>query len=332
MASRAPNFCAGPFGAFYDFYIERPWLTQALGRVLWGIDSSVLYASMEPIRRAPDGATIVDVPCGGGVAFRALRPEQEVRYFAADLSPEMLTRAERRARARGLTQIEFARADMTALPFADGEADLFCSYSGLHMVADAERAVAEIGRCLKPGGELVGTAFLADGSRRAKWLYEAGARRGHPLPPNREDLRRWLESAGLVGVSIGPQTGFAAFGARKPADPREVLRRAYRAFNDRDVDAAVELMHPEVDWPNAWQGGRVRGRPAVRDYWLRQFETISSEVEPEAFTEERDGAIVVDVHQVVRDAGTGALISDSHFRHRYRLKDGLILHMEVVED
>lgn len=26
------------------------------------------------------------------------------------------------------------------------------------------------------------------------------------------------------------------------------LQAAYRAFNARDIDAAVELMHPEVDW------------------------------------------------------------------------------------
>jgi hypothetical protein len=26
-------------------------------------------------------------------------------------------------------------------------------------------------------------------------------------------------------------------------------------------------MHPEVDWPNAWEGGRVVGHAAVRDYW-----------------------------------------------------------------
>jgi ubiquinone/menaquinone biosynthesis C-methylase UbiE len=216
MASRAPNFCAGPFGAVYDFYIERPWLTQAIGRLVWGVDSSVLYESMQPIRRAAPGATIIDVPCGGGVAFRALRPGQDVRYVAADLSPEMLARAERRARWRGLKRIEFAVADMTALPFADGEADLVCSFSGLHMLDDPARAVAELARCLKPGGELVGTAFFAEGSRRARWIYELGARNGHPTPPRRADLLRWLAAADLVDAWVGPQPGFAGFGARKP--------------------------------------------------------------------------------------------------------------------
>jgi ketosteroid isomerase-like protein len=114
-------------------------------------------------------------------------------------------------------------------------------------------------------------------------------------------------------------------------DAAETLRSAYRAFNARDIEAAIGLMHPEVDWPNAWEGGRVVGRAAVRDYWTRQFAAISSKVEPEGFTEEPDGSVTVGVHQVVHDARTGELISDSHVRHRYRLEDGLVVRMDVLE-
>lgn len=216
-AAQVPNVCAGPFGAFYDFYIERPWLMRAVGRAVWGIDSSSLYESMEPIGRAPAGATIVDVPCGGGVAFRALSPAQDVRYLAVDLSAKMLKRAERRARAQSLKQIELLLADMTELPFADGEVDLFLSYSGLHMVPNPREAVAEMARCLKPGGQLIGTTFFSDASRRARALFKLGSYRGHPLPPNREDLRTWLETAGFEQSVIGPQAGFATFGGRKSA-------------------------------------------------------------------------------------------------------------------
>jgi len=215
MAEQAPNVCAGPFGSFYDFYIERPWLVRVIGRAVWGIDALVLYESMEPIARVSAGATIADVPCGGGVALRALSPEQDVRYLAVDLSPKMVRRAERRARKRSLKQVEPLVADMTELPFADGEVDLFLSYSGLHMVPDPQRAVAEIARCLKPGGQLIGTSFFADAGRRARAIFAAGRRRGHPVPPSRGDLRSWLETAGFDNPVIGPQRGFAVFGGHK---------------------------------------------------------------------------------------------------------------------
>jgi ketosteroid isomerase-like protein len=111
----------------------------------------------------------------------------------------------------------------------------------------------------------------------------------------------------------------------------QLLRRGYEAFNARDIDAALAGTDPDVDWPNAWEGGRVVGRAAVRDYWSRQFSAISSIVEPESFSTEPDGSITVEVHQVVRNAQTGELLSDSVVRHRYRLRDGLIARMDVIE-
>jgi ubiquinone/menaquinone biosynthesis C-methylase UbiE len=212
----ATNACAGPFGGLYDFYIERPWLVGLIGRAVWGMDGSVLYESMESIRNAAPGSTIADVPCGGGVAFRALRPDQDVRYLAGDLDPKMLQRAERKARTRSLRQVEFVGADMAELPFGDAEVDLFLSYSGLHMIDEPRRAIDEIARCLKPGGRVIGTAFFSGGSRRARWIFEAGRRRGHALPPGRDELRNWLIDAGLAEPTIGPQPTFAAFCARKP--------------------------------------------------------------------------------------------------------------------
>jgi hypothetical protein len=125
-----------------------------------------------------------------------------------------------------------------------------------------------------------------------------------------------------------PTPGYRLFGLSHSED---ILRSAYRAFNAREIDAAVALMHPAVDWPNAWEGGRVIGRPAVREYWTRQFAAIASHVEPERFTEEADGSVTIDVHQVVHDANTGELLSDSFVRHRYWLEDGLIVRMEVLE-
>lgn len=113
--------------------------------------------------------------------------------------------------------------------------------------------------------------------------------------------------------------------------PEDTLRAAYAAFNARDIEAALELMHPEVDWPNAWEGGRVVGRDAVAAYWTRQFEQISSTVEPERFDHDPDGSITVTVHQTVRDPNTDELQSDTHVLHRFRLEDGLVVRMDVLD-
>jgi SAM-dependent methyltransferase len=211
----SPNVCAGPYGALYDFCIERELLMRLTSMGIWGIDISVLYASMDAISRAADGATILDVPCGGGVAFRALLPDQDLRYIAVDLSERMLARAESRAEERSLNQIEFAVADMSELPLGDGEADLVVSYSGLHMVPDPGSAIREIVRCLKPGGELIGTTFVAEGSRRQRALFAIGGRSGHPVPPPFRALRDRLHDAGIAELEIEPTHGFAVFRGRR---------------------------------------------------------------------------------------------------------------------
>jgi hypothetical protein len=112
----------------------------------------------------------------------------------------------------------------------------------------------------------------------------------------------------------------------------QTLKDAYRAFNARDLESALALMHPEVDWPNGWEGGRVVGREAVGRYWRRQFEAISSRVEPQAFAAGPDGLITVDVHQVIHDRQSGKLLSDAFVRHRYQVENGLIFRMDVLEE
>jgi ketosteroid isomerase-like protein len=110
----------------------------------------------------------------------------------------------------------------------------------------------------------------------------------------------------------------------------QLLRHAYDAFNARNLDAAIALMHSDVDWPNAWEGGRVHGRDAVRDYWARQFAEIDSHVEPTRFSEGDDGRVVVDVHQVVRDTN-GNLLADQRVQHVYTIRDGLVERMDVID-
>ncbi len=111
----------------------------------------------------------------------------------------------------------------------------------------------------------------------------------------------------------------------------DLIRDSYAAFNARDLDAALAGMHPDVDWPNAIDGGRLHGHETIRAYWTRQLETIDPRVEPLAFSEDEGGRIVVDVHQVVRDHN-GGVIADEHVQHVYTLSAGLIARMDIRQE
>ncbi len=111
---------------------------------------------------------------------------------------------------------------------------------------------------------------------------------------------------------------------------RELLTKAYEAFNLRQIDAVLALMHANVDWPNGMEGGRVHGQEEVRAYWSRQWSLIDPKVEPVHIEDKDDGNTVVDVHQVVRDL-SGTILMDQMVQHVYSIRDGLIERMEIVE-
>jgi hypothetical protein len=110
----------------------------------------------------------------------------------------------------------------------------------------------------------------------------------------------------------------------------DLLIYLYGAFNRREVDRILPLMHPEVEWPNGMEGGWVHGREGVRAYWARQWTMLDPHVEPARFEASDDGRVVVHVHQVVRDL-EGSVLLDRMVQHVYTINDGLIRHMDIKE-
>ena len=110
----------------------------------------------------------------------------------------------------------------------------------------------------------------------------------------------------------------------------DMLRAVYAAFNARDIDAVLAQMTDDVDWPNAWEGGRLAGRAAVRAYWTRQWAEIEGTVEPIELTDRPDGTVAVRVHQVVR-SHDGELLDDREVVHVYAFREGLVARMDVEE-
>ncbi len=114
-------------------------------------------------------------------------------------------------------------------------------------------------------------------------------------------------------------------------DEREMLKCAYREFNDREIDAVLARMHPDVEWANGLEGGHVYGREEVRSYWLRQFGMVDPHVEPVRIEAAETGEFTVEVHQIVHDL-VGNLLADTVVYHTYRIRYGLIERMDIAHE
>ena len=202
----------GAFGRIYSFVMEPPWLGRAVFAAYWGGDARPFYESMSAIGKLPDGALVVDAPCGAGVAFAGLSPHHKLRYLALDLSPLMLERARRRARSLGLAQIDFIEGDAERMPLANGSVDLFLSYWGLHCMPHPDAAVHEIARSLRRGGRVIGAMVCRGPSLRQRLIMRPG-NRVFGSGGTADELAGWLAAAGLTQTRLevsGPLAFFEA--------------------------------------------------------------------------------------------------------------------------
>ena len=206
---------------FYPLMVEHPAIGTPLWRLGLGSDISLLYAAARAITDLPDGSRVLDVPVGGGVALRGLRPGGHLDYVAADISPKMLDRARDVARKRGVEdQVTTTIADVGDLPFDDDSFDLVVSFTGLHVFPDPHRAIREMVRVLKPGAVISGSALFAEDfrglERRYRFVHAAG-RAADVLGPmcTADEARRWLVEAGASDVRLEMSGAVGYFRAMK---------------------------------------------------------------------------------------------------------------------
>ena len=100
------------------------------------------------------------------------------------------------------------------------------------------------------------------------------------------------------------------------SEQADSLRALYQAFNDRDLDAVLAAMAPDVDWPNGWEGGRLLGREEVRAYWERQWREIRPAMIVRNVVDRPDGTVEARVRLIVRDPA-GTVLDRSEVTHVY---------------
>jgi len=98
------------------------------------------------------GIDVLDVGCGAGQAMIHLAEAfPNSRFVGYDISEEAIERAQRDAKAKGLTNIRFAVQD--AATFEDADAfDLVCTFDAVHDQAKPDALLANIYRALRPDG------------------------------------------------------------------------------------------------------------------------------------------------------------------------------------
>jgi ubiquinone/menaquinone biosynthesis C-methylase UbiE len=205
--------------AMYDAGVKHDRVATVGAWAMWGADMRRMFADVERLADAPAGASVLDIPCGGGFAFRGLRRGQAVHYVAADISPYMLGQARREAGRRGVQDaIEFVEADVTALQFADNSFDLCVTYNGLHCLPDPRAALGELTRVLRPGGTLRGTSCVTGRGPRTDALIAIARRAGvFGNTPHTGEIETWLREFGLDVVSLKRNGAIEFFEARSPA-------------------------------------------------------------------------------------------------------------------
>ncbi len=161
---------------------------------------------------------VLEVAIGTGLNLGSY--PDDIRLTGVDFSPAMLERARDRARELG-RPVDLREGDAHALAFPDGSFDtVVCTFS-LCAIPDERRAVAEMGRVLRPGGLLLLADHVAGSAwpvRAVQWLLELVT-----VPLGGEHfLHRPLAHVRAQGFRIQRQERFKAgiverLAARKPA-------------------------------------------------------------------------------------------------------------------
>ncbi|MGA4838696.1 class I SAM-dependent methyltransferase [Streptomyces sp. G45] len=167
--------------------------------------AAYLLGSLRPDMR------VLDVGCGPGTItadLAALVPGGHVT--GVDRAPGVLAQARATAAERGLGNVEFAVADVFALPYPDGAFDVVHAHQVLQHVSDPVAALREMRRVCAPGGlvaardsDYAAMTWHPASPGMDDWLalYRRVARAGGGEPDAGRLLRSWALRAGFTDIT-----------------------------------------------------------------------------------------------------------------------------------
>jgi ubiquinone/menaquinone biosynthesis C-methylase UbiE len=168
------------------------------------------------------GDAVLDVATGRGAA---LFPAAEMagQVTGIDIASGMVEETAKEIERRGINNAEVLQMDVEQLEFADGTFDVVLCALGLMFFPNLDRALAEILRVLKPGGQLVASTFHeVEGSIEDRWTKVAMSFKDYlePMPDGggntqalgeKEAIQTTLSEAGFVDQRITAVSGVFEF-------------------------------------------------------------------------------------------------------------------------
>lgn len=119
-----------------------------------------------PVRAAglSAGEVVLDLGCGGGIdtILAAFAVAPGGRAIGLDMLPEMLEVAARNAGDAGVTNVQWLRGDMEAIPLPGASVDVIISNGVVNLSPRKSRVFAEMYRILRPGGRVAVADIVLD--------------------------------------------------------------------------------------------------------------------------------------------------------------------------
>lgn len=161
------------------------------------------------------GMRVLEVGSGPGTLapYLAAGMAPEGHVVGLDLDPAFVARARERAPRDG--SVSYVVGDAYHLPFPDGSFDAAVSYTGIGVLTDPERALAEMVRVVRPGGSVAVSEAVS-----GPLGFRFDGRDSLPGPPPYPEAPRYwaLRRRILASLDVGRPSGIG-----NPAWPPEAL-------------------------------------------------------------------------------------------------------------